>query len=144
MARTKLSERTLAVLKEVGCNSTTYDEANDWLACYGLGVYTLWVNTGIWGRPSSDYEYGFYIPGGGRESRRIPSHDKAGKSTCAVAEDRAICMAAEYLKQHPELEYHAPKEVSVDDIIEYRKYHGNSSAYYKEAGTTTNVGFNWV
>lgn len=80
MARTKLSERTLAVLKEVGCNSTTYDEANDWLACYGLGVYTLWVNTGIWGRPSSDYEYGFYIPGAGVRAAVFPRTIRQGKA----------------------------------------------------------------
>ncbi len=135
----QLTEQELAALKGAGCNATTYEEARRWFVCYNIFPYTKYERA--WGTLRTYvFKYGVYN-GDGNNDKYIYF---GAEEKCKDAEVRAILVAVEYLKQHPELEYHAPKEVSVDDIIEYRKYHGNSSAYYKEARTTTNVGFNWV
>lgn len=139
-----LSEITKQELAKVGLLVTegmTFEEVNDWLGCYGLRALDDWSYVGTRWRPTSIYIYGFRdYRNGASEEHSIVCYDENGNNTKQIAQERSLAIVANYIQQNiDKLEYIKPQSISVDDIIEYRKYHGNSSAYYKQARTSCNI-----
>lgn len=124
--KNNLTEKALAALRDVGCEKTTYNGANAWLECYGLHAFVNYQSNGRW--QPAEYAYGFINE---RENTMERKYTIA-YTDVDIVRSAAICMAVGYMKQHT-LEYIEPERVSVDDIIEYRKYHGDWTARYRQA-----------
>lgn len=139
-----LNEITKQELAKVGLIVTdkmTFDDVNDWLGCYGLRALDNWSYEGTRWHHTSFYIYGFRdYRNGVSEEHSIVCYDKNGNNNKPIAQERALAIVAKYIQQNIDnLEYIKPKSISVDDIIEYRKYHGDSSAYYRQARTSCNI-----